>query len=163
MSRAPDRRDRPTSGTLVRVGEVRDLASAPSVRRRRPAISDELVLAGEPTAPRVARRWVMRAAAEAGIGGSTNQVAELLTAELVANAVVHAPGSGDVSVRVRVDGSVLRVEVTDGGAGRPVLRHASPTAPDGRGLALVDALASAWGAVPAGAGKTVWFELADDD
>ena len=30
----------------------------------------------------------------------------------------------------------------------------------GRGLHLVDALATAWGVIPHAAGKTVWFELA---
>ncbi|GEL95286.1 ATP-binding protein [Cellulomonas composti] len=132
------------------------------MRRRRPVVSDELVLPAEPTAPRVARRWVMRTAAHAGVGGTTNQLAELLTAELVANAVVHAPDCGDVSVRVVVDSAVLRVEVTDGGAGRPVLRHAAPSDPNGRGLALVEALSVSWGATGAGIGKTVWFELAAD-
>ena len=118
------------------------------------------MLAGESTAPRVARRWVMRAAAEAGFGGAANQVAELLTAELVANAVVHGPPAGDVQVRVIVDRDVLRVEVTDGGPGAPVVRHALPSDPSGRGLALVEALSASWGAVRAGEGKTVWFELA---
>jgi hypothetical protein len=41
------------------------------------------------------------------------------------------------------------------------MRTPGPTDPDGRGLQIVDMLASSWGfdALPEG-GKTVWFALA---
>jgi hypothetical protein len=41
----------------------------------------------------------------------------------------------------------------------PVLQESSPTAESGRGLSLVDALATRWGIDPASPGKSVWFEL----
>lgn len=83
----------------------------------------------------------------------------LVASELVNNAIRH--GEGRVTVRFwpRPDG--LRMEVTDSGPRGP-----EPTRPDaddesGRGLLIVDALASRWGSEPveAGPGKTVWFEL----
>jgi serine/threonine-protein kinase RsbW len=107
----------------------------------------------------VARRWVMRFAAGAGVGGGANQIAELLTGELVANTVVHGPADSDVTVRALLLGPVLRVEVHDEGPGRPVMRRAEPTAPNGRGLALVDALSTSWGTTSDAGGTLVWFEV----
>lgn len=143
------------------VGEVRDIRSAASVRLRAPEVHDELVLTAAPTAPRTARRWVMQVAAAAGIGGAANQVAELLTGEVVANTVVHGPHDDDVVVRVTVTAGVLRVEVTDHGGGTPEVRHTEPTAPNGRGLAIVDALSAAWGTTHEPGRTVVWFEVED--
>ena len=78
----------------------------------------------ERSAPRAARHWVMRAIAGAGVGGASNQVIELLTGELVSNAVVHGPAGEPVRVAVRVDGPVVRVAVSDRGGGTPRVRHA---------------------------------------
>ncbi len=126
-------------------------------------VDAQLVVEAERSAPRAARHWVMRAVAEAGIGGSTNQVVELLTGELVANAVVHGPSDQSVTVRVRIDGHVVQVFVSDAGGGVPTVRHPEPTAPSGRGLALVEALSSDWGTTNRPDGKTVWFEVHADE
>ncbi len=85
-------------------------------------------------------------------------VATLLVSELVANAVLHAGGSG-VRVLVRHTGSRVRVEVWDGDARPPVRKHYSSTATTGRGLMLVDQLATQWGVSRRDDGKRVWFEL----
>ena len=126
-------------------------------------VDAELVLESERSAPRAARHWVMRAIAEAGIGGASNQVVELLTGELVSNAVVHGPTGGTVTVQVQIDGTVVRVLVSDTGGGVPTVGHPEPTAPSGRGLALVEALSSSWGTQKRADGKTVWFEVQSDD
>jgi anti-sigma regulatory factor (Ser/Thr protein kinase) len=126
-------------------------------------VDAQLVVEAERSAPRAARHWVMRALAEAGIGGSTNQVIELLTGELVANAVVHGPADRSVTVRVRIDGPAIRVLVSDAGGGVPVVEHPEPTAPSGRGLALVEALSHEWGTLSRPDGKTVWFEVLADE
>lgn len=130
---------------------------------RRPDVEDQIVVPATPVAPRVARRWVMRVAGGAGVGGAANQVAELLTGELVANTVVHGPADADVTVRVTLLGPVLRVEVHDEGHGHPVLRRTDPTAPNGRGLALVDALSASWGTTSDAGGTLVWFEVDVED
>ncbi|WP_448631185.1 ATP-binding protein [Cellulomonas soli] len=141
------------------MGEVRDLRSAGSLRRA-VLVEDALVLRPERSAPRTARHWVMRVVAGAGVGGAANQVVELLAGEVVANAVVHGPENGEVRVHVAVDPRRIRVAVSDDGGGVPVVGHPAPTAPSGRGLALVEALAETWGTVPRqGGGKTVWFEV----
>lgn len=126
-------------------------------------VDAQLVIESERSATRAARHWVMRAIADAGIGGASNQVVELLTGELVSNAVVHGPPGDPVTVRVRIDGPVVRVMVSDMGGGVPTVGHPEPTAPSGRGLALVEALATAWGTQNRPGGKTVWFEVRDDD
>ncbi len=123
-------------------------------------MDDELALPAERHAPRQARHWVMRTVAAEGVVGPSNQVIELLTGELVSNAVVHGPVDGQVRVGLRIEGHTVRVSVRDSGGGRPRVRHPEPTAPNGRGLALVEALSSAWGTSthPDG-GKTVWFDV----
>ena len=128
---------------------------------RGPQVREELVVDAAPVAPRRARHWVMQIAASAGIGGAANQIAELLTGELVANTVVHGPAGAPVVVRVTVSAGVLRGEVEDRGGGEPVLRRTEPTAAHGRGLALVDALASSWGTTHEAGRTTVWFEVDD--
>ncbi|MGW1767582.1 ATP-binding protein [Streptomyces sp. NPDC002073] len=86
-------------------------------------------------------------------------VAELLTTELVTNALVHTDQGAEVTASLAA--CRLRVEVRDFTSRHP--RPYVPTADDGthgRGLLLVQALSDAWGVVSAhGAGKVVWFEI----
>ncbi|MCK1795385.1 ATP-binding protein [Streptomyces sp. XM4193] len=118
--------------------------------------------------PRAAR--VARAAFRTALDGlrpprEVADTAELLTGELVGNAVRHA--EGQVCVRARVREGVLRISVRDE---HPDLPGPVPVTFDdahGRGLLLVERLARAWGryALLSGAvggrvvGKVVWCEL----
>ncbi len=89
-----------------------------------------------------------------------SEVAELLTSELVTNALVHT--DHDAIVTATVGPNRLRVEVRDFVGRRPKARV--PNADDGthgRGLILVQSLADAWGVRAHGVGKAVWFELND--
>lgn len=86
---------------------------------------------------------------------------ELLSTELITNAVRHTDSS--CAVAVRWTGVRVRVEVTDVSPARPHRRHSSPEAEGGRGLLLVESLATAWGSAPDPAGKVVWFELGPSD
>jgi serine phosphatase RsbU (regulator of sigma subunit)/anti-sigma regulatory factor (Ser/Thr protein kinase) len=84
----------------------------------------------------------------------------LTVSELVTNAVVHA--RTPATLRLSLRGHVLRVGVSDlAPESRPAVRVAEDTAVNGRGLALVDAVADRWGvdAPGDGSGKTVWLEL----
>lgn len=88
---------------------------------------------------------------------------ELVVSELVSNAVCH--GETPIWMRLSADGDDLRVEVCDGGAGRPVRRHPGEGDECGRGLELLDGLIQLHGGErgvisdPAGPGKTVYVVL----
>lgn len=85
-----------------------------------------------------------------------------IATELICNAVRHAtplPG-GDLSVRCRYTNGELEFAVTDGGSSTlPRLRTLDTSAPDGRGLLIVSALANAWGVQDEATGRTVWARL----
>jgi anti-sigma regulatory factor (Ser/Thr protein kinase) len=120
--------------------------------------SVELVLPASPTAPAEARAVVE------AIGSDLPEPvlvdAKLLLTELVANAIKHASrGIQAVIVRIRRN-HFVRVEVLDPGPMfNPDPRPPGTGAGSGRGLYLVDAVATAWGVEPDEAGKKVWFEL----
>ncbi|WP_329306330.1 ATP-binding protein [Streptomyces sp. NBC_01260] len=89
---------------------------------------------------------------------------ELVLSELVTNALrVQVPGDRMVGVRIesREREGLLRLEVSDAGEGRPVVRQPGELDTAGRGLLLVQALAHRWGVDErqAGIGKTVWADL----
>lgn len=86
--------------------------------------------------------------------------AQLLTSELVNNAVVHAASA--VTVRLRFQDPCLRVEVADAGLGALHRPFSGPDDTSGRGLHLVEVLSTSWGTSSGHAGKVVWFELDGD-
>jgi len=85
--------------------------------------------------------------------------AVLLVSELATNVVRHGPlleREFEVAVTALGDGSCL-IEVSDGSRLEPRPRHVAETDEHGRGLHLVEHLATAWGVWSAGRhGKTVW-------
>ncbi|MFD9107058.1 ATP-binding protein [Streptomyces bottropensis] len=107
----------------------------------------------------VARDRVGRRAHQLGLalGDGLTQDLKLLTGELVANAVTYTQAACVVSVRWI--GDRLRVEVTDVDPTPVRASEADAMEESGRGLFLVDVLATAWGSEPCEAGKKTWFEL----
>ncbi|QCX73962.1 Histidine kinase-, DNA gyrase B-, and HSP90-like ATPase [Streptomyces sp. YIM 121038] len=112
-----------------------------------------------------ARHRVRRSVIEWGWGDQVDTV-ELLFCELLSNAVKHAStGSGaeeTVEVCVRQGDASLIVTVDDSGSkGTPAVAG-SPVdelAESGRGLLLVEAMASAWGCGRTRRGTRTWFLL----
>ena len=84
-------------------------------------------------------------------------VVELLTSEVVTNAVRHAHGAGELALTIT--GDTIRVEVDDTSGLLPTRRCAGRDALGGRGMAIVAALARDWGVEPKRQGKRVWFEV----
>jgi anti-sigma regulatory factor (Ser/Thr protein kinase) len=84
-----------------------------------------------------------------------------LTDELVANAVEH--GRPPIALTLEFDGHVIVVSVADHGLGSPAMMHAGPNDEHGRGLLIVDLLATSWGVEPMARGKRVWFRLVVPD
>jgi anti-sigma regulatory factor (Ser/Thr protein kinase) len=103
------------------------------------------------------RRFAVDACATAAPDVDRHTVA-LLVSEVVTNALVH--GSGQVRLRVLPLEVGVRIEVFDGSSVLPTRRRATELDEGGRGIALVEALAVAWGSQAAAGGKCVWFEVA---
>lgn len=105
--------------------------------------------------PRSAR-VALKAALEATVDPSVMDVIELLTTELVTNAIRHAQSNARVAASLV--GGRIRVSVTDDGPGLPAVTEAADDDESGRGLSLVEMLAVDWGVDRLPVGKTVWFE-----
>lgn len=134
-------------------GHLYELASVLATVQR---ILDTAYLA-DLTAPRQARAD-LRAALASKVSPSTSEIVELLTTELITNAIQH--GGGSVTVTAELSGQRVRVEVGDEGDGLPTPGQAMETDESGRGLAMVESLASRWGVEALSSGKIVWFEAA---
>ncbi|WP_045305091.1 ATP-binding protein [Saccharothrix sp. ST-888] len=95
----------------------------------------------------------------------TSDTVALLVAELAANAVRHGLTPGrDFHLRLNIDPTTAttRIEVSDacGERSARLAETPSPEAESGRGLRLVDILATCWGSVARHPiGKTVWCEI----
>ncbi len=87
--------------------------------------------------------------------------AQLLTSELVTNAVLHA--LSDVTVTVAVADGTAEVGVADSSDDlprtTPAGADADAHAEGGRGLRLVESVAGEWGVAQLEDGKQVWFQL----
>jgi hypothetical protein len=81
----------------------------------------------------------------------------LLTSEVVTNVVLHA--RTPFQVLVWRNGDVVRVGVRDRSWVEPAVKDAGMDDEGGRGLMLVDTLATSWGTTLEAVGKVVWFEL----
>lgn len=148
-------------GELVRREDADDdvtllAAAVTTVRREHIASVD---LPPDATAAGLARRFVSAKLESWGIDQEVIREAELCVSELVTNAIIHSgtrPG-----VTVKLDGERVFVLVSDRGNRDTVHRpdHYDPMSVSGRGLTLVDALATDWSAEHNDAGTTVWFEL----
>ena len=108
---------------------------------------------------RRARRTVRERAAKVVADAELLDDIELMTAEGIANAVLH--GSGLVTVTVATDGRALRGEVADDGPARTGPEDADPHGRSrldhGRGLTVIDALAAEWGLDQAPGRTRLWF------
>src|SRR5205814_655240 len=139
--------------------------------RTRPGLTAQLLrrarLPADHSSPGLARAAVRSVVTEAGLTEVLDE-ALLLTTELATNAVLHA--RTDMDIEITADGDSLTVTVMDYHHG-PITHHhwpsrraATPRPVDqlderGRGLLLVDQLATYWGTLHHPDGKGVWFRL----
>ena len=72
------------------------------------------------------------------------------------------PPVREITLRLRRGGSAVWVEVFDPDLRLPRIRSAGETDEGGRGLYLVDQIATRWGSRPTRDGKSVWFEIPID-
>jgi anti-anti-sigma regulatory factor/anti-sigma regulatory factor (Ser/Thr protein kinase) len=128
------------------------LDAVPAPRRYRRRLSAFPSVAGP-----AARAAVVAACDEWGLGHVAAR-AELVVTELISNAIVHAKTEIELLVTLREP--FLHISVADGSGAAPRLMSAdSAEAEGGRGLILVEALATKWGYLPTRDGKVVWTML----
>ncbi len=116
-----------------------------------------LVLSPHPRAVRDARAFVQDRCRAGGVADDACDAAVLLTSEIVTNAFVH--GRSDARITVTLGDGTLVVEVGDDNAQLPQVVEQRAESVGGRGLFILDGMASSWGTVEHPEGKTVWFEL----
>ena len=126
-----------------------------------------LALPGTPESVPVAR-WHVRAALGLHGLGEYADDAEIITSELVTNAIQHVSGEpGDTIgvLLVRVCHPVaVAVIVSDSSRKVPIRRPTlAATSERGRGLQLVEALSSHWGWHPNPSGKAVFAVIAKEE
>jgi two-component sensor histidine kinase len=109
-------------------------------------------------APAQARRLVRDVVAPL-VPPDVAHTAELLVSELVTNAITH--GTGTVHISIDCANHCLSVTVGDDEPTIPEMQPERLLSMGGRGMRMVEALASAWGVTPRadGGGKDVWFRL----
>ncbi|MFD0683510.1 ATP-binding protein [Actinomadura fibrosa] len=124
-----------------------------------------LVVLGEITLPGVRRSVGYARSFVRDLLAGSPAADDLVTvvSETVANAVTHTASGRDggrVSVVLAAGPGVYRLEVADDGAagGRPYVK-AEVGAETGRGMRIVDGLASRWGYRADGARTVVWAEF----
>ena len=115
----------------------------------------------EPAAPAHARQWLRDMLA--GFGPPHELLADTLIVvdELVSNSVLHA--ATPMVVTLEYEPSVVRCSVSDRCASGPMPRVVERADGTGRGLRLVNAIATRWGVERSHVGTTVWAEIATDD
>lgn len=92
-----------------------------------------------------------------GIEADVADDAELLVTELVTNSIIHA--RTPVRLEVKAGGGQLEFLVSDQSTRQVQLRLPAPEAVTGRGIHLLDQIATDWEVLPRAGGKTVRFRL----
>lgn len=115
-----------------------------------------LRLPPEPASATRARR-VTRSHLAPVCPAETLDVAGLLVTELVSNAVLHAKTDMLLVVEIVPGRVVLRLQ--DGSPEDPARQPIDADAPTGRGLAIVEELATAWGVDHDRGSKVVWANI----
>jgi anti-sigma regulatory factor (Ser/Thr protein kinase) len=124
-----------------------------------------IVLPSIPESVRVARLQVRTVL---GFHGLTDYAedAEIITSELVTNAVQHACGDGTETIGVTLarawDPTTVTVAVSDSSSDGPILCDTPTGGERGRGLQIVEALSALWGWRQKEGGKAVFAVLARD-
>ncbi|MFF5336588.1 SpoIIE family protein phosphatase [Streptomyces sp. NPDC013181] len=149
--------DRLVAGTLRRHDDVAVLILRYDGLRVRP-IRARWAVWRLPDAVMHARRFTARTLRDWSVT-EENDTVLLVVSELVTNAVAHT--TGEVRLGLTLTGDRLRITVHDASPRTPV-KSATVDWEEtgGRGLMLVEAMATAWGSVPLSGGKQVWCDIA---
>ena len=112
---------------------------------------------GTPESVGAARRTIVRQLEAWGLDAVVDDM-QLVASELITNAVRY--GADPVEFRLSVLEGRLRLEVSDANTTDiPQPRQAADHESTGRGMPLIDALTTGWGAQVTGTRKVVWAEI----
>jgi anti-sigma regulatory factor (Ser/Thr protein kinase) len=126
-------------------------------REGRATIEVKRLFYGDASSVGEARLFVRDALSETDAPADVVDSAVLLVSELATNVTLHA--RTDVRVTVRFEDDCLWAEVKDWNSRLPQACLPPEDATTGRGLQLVEAIASSWGVERDSDGKVVWFQL----
>jgi len=149
--------------TTPRRTEILDYAD-PVADDPDPDVTMDLTVPSDARSARAVREFVRLRLTDLAADVDLVDDAVLSVSELLGNAVRHAPGAAEITVRCTHDPkrSLFTVAVHDRSHVLPRIAdpESAESADSGRGLALVAALATAWGWHPLPDGKAVWFTFA---
>ncbi|MEV7869598.1 ATP-binding protein [Streptomyces sp. NPDC088124] len=134
------------------------LGQSPSGRSRTPGAQWEMTLTVTERGIGDIRRAV-RAQLQRWGREEAGAVTLLGVSELLTNVLRHAR-TPDARIAVRAGANGVYVVVSDLDRRLPVIRATGPLSEDGRGLAMLEALADVFGVTATPSGKDVWFRVA---
>ncbi|MGW6131046.1 ATP-binding protein [Cellulomonas sp. NPDC055163] len=108
---------------------------------------------------RLGRQWSVRLARQHGASDATLHVVELLTSEVVTNAVKYGRVTDAIDLDMACTRGELTVCVTDANPSPPVVLGVDAARVGGQGMRVVERLARSWGWLPTRDGKRVWFTV----
>jgi anti-sigma regulatory factor (Ser/Thr protein kinase) len=121
-----------------------------------------LTLPSIPGSVPVARLQVRAALGSRGLGEYADD-AEIITSELVTNAVQHLCDNGTQTIEVTItyaeSPAAVTIAVSDSSPRGPIRRDTPAGSEQGRGLQIVEALSAHWGWRREGGGKAVFAVL----
>lgn len=142
---------------------MREAGGAGAPRRRpyaAPMLTASTTLPGLTSSVPTARRFAEQVLSGWGHPDAGWTAAQVVS-ELAANCALHARTDFTVTVTSATD--AIRIDVRDGSPLAVQPRFYSETATTGRGLRMVEQLASEWGVTLVEGGKVVWVVLPQDD
>jgi serine/threonine-protein kinase RsbW len=126
----------------------------------RPGALGWRVFGSSPRFGKDARDWMAQVVCRHDSDIDPAEVA-VVVSELFANALVHGPAGGRVLVGHCLGAGVRIVVCDEGGQTVPQLRSPGQHEEGGRGLRVVDTIASAWGHFRSGPVQVVWCDLGE--
>lgn len=133
-------------------------SALPPVPQRWPAPAAEEAFPPVPEAAGLARIFMRQAMRDWGLSDEVRADCLAIASEIVGNVVRHA--RTPLTLRVSFDGLGVLIAATDGSVTVPEQHDASEASEDGRGLLIIETLASEWGWYAAPVGKTLWARVA---
>ncbi len=133
------------------------LSTLPPALRRWPVFAVEEAFPAVPDAAAQARSFLRAAAAEWQLPDDVVADCVQIVSEIVGNVIRHA--QTPLTLRLSYDGEAVLIASTDGAVRLPEQHTASDVSEDGRGLLIIDSVASSWGVHHAVVGKTMWARV----